>query len=689
MKIMPLELPYELVEQAEHEWKLKRARQERWVAKNPGKTHHSPDEVRYKDYRFVGWDGEAPKDVGYCLFGSSDGDEICDVDLKTEDFFNLLISAKKRDKHTIFVWFGGRYDWDEICRRSIPWKKLAVLKFGGTVHWNGYRVHEVPGKIYTIRKHAPDEPEVVIYEIHGWFHTPYAIALKNYGIGTSEEIDAIIAGKEDRPEFLWKDIDEIKPYMRLELKLMPPLMDMVREICFSAGFSPKGWYGPSALARQLLTRNRVFKAMAECPAEVNDAACYAFAGGRFEEVRGGIVDVPTWTYDKNSAYMHAALDLPNLAKGRWRHTDGRFEPGKFGLYHILYRDSGRHDPLKIHPLFRRMKNGNVCWPARVEGWYWTPEAELVADNPDAQFIEAWIFDEDDPNDRPLAFVKEIYGRRLVLQRLPEDNPSRTAEIAIKWALAAIYGQFARIVGWDKKLRKAPPTHQLEWAGYITSHCRAAMYRLALKAGIDLLSIDTDSVTSFKEIEGVDIGSNLGQWKVSRADEAVYFQNGVFFTKHDGKWSKGKTRGIEKRPKTPDLTPEMLIQAIREDKDVQLTPRAKYITVKMALNGQYDSIGEWKEHPGNVLVFGGGGKRRHHRDLCWKYCEGDIHGFIPAFQGVVFDPFDTWSVPHQLPWKVKANSQVYTDTLWINDDDLLDEEWLVELVEKHGKETYDL
>lgn len=689
MKIMALDLPPGVAEKAQRSWELKRARQEKWKKNNPGRSHHSPDEIRYADYRFVGWDGEAPKDTGYSLFGSSDGDELCATDLTTIDFFELLIEAKKRDRHTIFIWFGGRYDWDEITRRSMPLRKLAVLKNNGTVHWAGYRIHEVPGKIFSIRKYGEDEPEVVIYEIHGWFHAPYAIALQQYGIGTPEEIATIVENKDKRPEFLWSEIESVKKYMRLELKLMPPLMNLIRKICSNAGFNPKGWYGPSALAKQLLTKNKVHRAMAKCPKEVNDAACYGYAGGRFEEVRGGIFDVPTWTYDRNSAYMHAALDLPNLSKGRWRYARN-YEPGKFGIYHILYNDAGAHDPLRIHPLFRRMKNGNVCWPSRVEGWYWSPEAELVANDTSAQFIEAWIFDEDDPRDRPFAFVAEVFGRRLVLQRLPENNPSRVAEIAIKWALAAIYGQLARIVGWDKRKNLPPSTHQIEWAGYITSHCRAAMYKLARMAGKNLVSIDTDSVTTLQPIEGVDLGNNLGQWKVSVADEAVYFQNGVFFTKHDGKWSKGKTRGIEKRAKTPDLTPEMLVTAIRTNQDVKLSPRRRYVTVKMALNGQYDSIGQWKDdHPGNVLVFGGGGKRHHDSRLCRRYCHGDIHGFIPAFQGVLFDPFDTMSVAHKLPWKDKVRNEVYTDTLWVNDDEILEGEWIAELAREYGKETYEV
>ena len=705
-EIITLDLPIEEVESARLKWEAKQEQRRKWDMaydqKTGRKNHHGTTgngKVAFKDQRFVGWDGEAPKDTGYSLFGSSDGHLICSPGLGTRECLDLLLRAKREDQNTIFIWFGGRYDWDEIVRKDLGPTHLARLKFNGHTFWKGYKLTEVPGKYYTV---SDFETKVKIFEISGWFHCPYAIALQKYQIGTSEEIARIVSGKEDRPEFMWSEIDEINEYMQLELKLMPPLMDAIRTICLNAGFNPRGWYGPSALAKELLTKNHIKKSMAKCPREVNDAACYAFAGGRFEAFRGGFIRRRNRTYDKNSAYMHAALDLPNLARGRWRHTSGGWEPGRFALYHIRYRDTERFSVTKPYPLFRRLKNGNVVWTKSVEGWYWSPEAELVKDDPGARFIEAWVFDEDDPTDRPFMFTKEIYRRRLVLQNLSEDNPSRHAEQALKWALAAIYGQLARVVGWDRRRKLPPPTHQIEWAGYILSHCRADMYRQAIKCGDDLISIDTDSVTTLGTIDDLEMGRELGQWKMEEAEEAIFFQTGIFFVKSKGKWSKGKTRGIEKRVKTPSLTPDMLIQAIEQDKDVQLTPRRLYVTVKMAMNHRWEEMGDWKDNPGNILKFGGGGKRGHRRSLCEKVCGPDgIHIFMPNM--IIPGPipsdtpgkvttdidelFNTWSYPRRLPWKDKVAryaSAENTDTLWLDSDDGENQdEWLALLIEKKG------
>src|SRR5271169_1308300 len=369
-----------------------RARRERYEQRTGRKRHDMNDtrpngheSLRLKDYPFIAWDGEAPTDTGYSLFGSSEGHEICRPGLTTEECFDLLLDAKEEFPKSIFIIFGSRYDWDEITRQSMPVDRQARLKWYGHVYWHGYTIKEVEGKFFQIKKGARS---VTIYETIGWFLKPYVAALKDYGIGTADEIALLEHEKNRRSEFTWSEIGQIREYMRLELKLMPQLMDKIRSICVDAGFSPRAWYGPSALGMEALRKHKVYDAMAKCPAAVNRAAQYAYAGGRFETFRGGILG-ETWTYDMNGAYMHAALsDCPNLARGQWR--QGReFEPGKFGMYHITYVEKGPLDCTKPYPLFRRMKNGNVLWGRRVDGWYWAPEAELVADDSCATFHEAW------------------------------------------------------------------------------------------------------------------------------------------------------------------------------------------------------------------------------------------------------------------------------------------------------------
>ena len=656
----------------------------------------------YSEYDFVMWDGEAPKDTGYSLFGSSLGDEICKPHLTTEDCFNLLLTSKSANPETIFVIFGGRYDFDEICRQSMPLDRLVRLKETGHVTWHGYTIKQAEGKFFTLKK---DGTTVTIYEIFGWFHKSYVKALTDFRIGTETERAAIAADKERRAVFLWESIEHIRKYWRLELKLGPPLMDCIRDICIAAGFNPKAWYGPSALALEALRRNNITQYMGHVPEVVKRASQYAYAGGRFEGVRGGVLG-PVYSKDKNSAYMSAALDLPDLAHGHWRRGK-RYEPGKFAIYHIKYNgiraaerkmEDGQtyHDPAYVHPLFCRHKNGMVDWPARVEGWYWAPEAELVKDSPYATFIEAYIFEESNPRCRPFEFVADWFDKRVLLESLPKSNPSRQAGKAFKWALAAIYGQLARTVGWDRFRRTAPKYHQLEWAGYITSKCRAEMWKLAQQAGDKLISIDTDSVTAMCDLT-VDEGKALGQWKTSYADVGVFFQSGVYALKCDGEWVERKARGVEEDARTRRLpiSPEMIEAAIRDRQSIVLKPRVRYVSIRMALNHQLGAMGDWREHPGDELVFGGNGKRIHREGSCWYHKDGritvcesaEVHVFSPR-PAITYKDYSPggcpMSQPHLLPWKDNMDGvpdrNLIADILWVDPDSIdSDDYWIKELL----------
>lgn len=678
-----------------------RARRDRYEAKHPErKKHHgtnddhNPYRPKYAEYPFVMWDGEAPQDTGYSLFGSSLGHQICHPRLATEECFDLLLDAAEQNPCTIFVIFGGRYDFDEICRQSMPLDRLSRLKTTGHCTWHGYTIKQAEGKFFEIKKRGR---RVEIWESFGWFKKAYVKALTDYQIGTPEELALLDSEKARRANFLWSEIEEINEYMRLELKLGPPLMEKIREICIAAGFNPIAWYGPSALALELLRKNNILNYTGNVPDYVKRASQYAYAGGRFEGVRGGIL-WPVYTADRNSAYMAAALELPDLAHGHWR-AGRHYEPGKFGVYHIRYdRPTDVHiDPTRIHPLFCRHKDGSVNWPNKVEGWYWAPEAELVTDDPYATFLEAYIFDEDNPSVRPFAFVLDMFQKRLHLQALPFDDPIRIAEKAFKWALAAIYGQLARTVGYDRHRNKPPKYHQLEWAGFITSHCRAAMYKLALTVGDKLISIDTDSVTAMCPMT-VDEGISLGQWKVEEYDSGVFFQSGVYSYSLDGEWVERKARGMEedKITKRLPVSPEMMISAMHDGKPIKMKPRSRYISIRMALNNRLDDMGKWTEQAGK-LEFGGNGKRYHNPLTCITAPKRGKVQHCPSAEAHVFTPKPAFaygdsefgeivrSQPHLLPWKDDMSdvpdAKLFADLMWIDPDEVEaeDMEWMAQFL----------
>lgn len=625
----PTLIPHATLERSRRRYEQESIRKARTRWRWPSEertTHHNAK-------RFVGWDGEGPRDAGYALFGNSDGDEVCDPWLPTARCLDLLIDHKRRNRETIHVWFGGDYDVSMILWQ-LPRRNMTALHTWGKTVWRGYEIEHIPHKWFRV-KHG--DISTTVFDIHSFFDSGYAYALDAWQIGTESERAAIHLGKAGRADFVWADIEGIREYFRLELKLMPDLCERLRTVFADAGYVPRSWHGPGALARMALRRHGIYNAMAESPDPVSRAARSAFAGGRFELVKAGHFEQRIWNYDIHSAYPYFATMLPNLARGRWRRTD-RYEAGKFAVYRIRY-EATDPDAFRLYPLFRRLSNTGVAWPYRTTGWYWAPEAELVSGDSDATVLEGWVFDEDDPTDRPFAFLLDYYNRRRLLKR-----SGQAAEYTFKLIINSIYGQLAQRVGWDRKDGTAPRTHQLEWAGYITSACRAAVYRAGLEAGNKLVSIDTDGIYALCPIESLDLGDNLGQWDVTEYNDGIFWQSGVYCLKKDDEWIKAKTRGIPKGT----YTAEDLIAKIASREPLKVWKNV-FIGYGMADNGQWEKRNTW-EYKEHEFVFGGSGKRCHlgRFGACNQYCDGTIHA-LGQLQLLFGPDGNPESAPHYLPW----------------------------------------
>jgi hypothetical protein len=594
----------------------------------------STERVTHHDVkRFVGWDGEGPRDAGYALFGNSDGDEICHPFIGTTECLDILISHKQEHPDTIDVWFGGDYDVSMILV-DLPRRNMSALHTYGKTIWLDYELEHIPHKWFKV-KHGT--VSVTLFDIHSFFDSGYADALDSWQIGTEEQRAAIHTGKANRADFIWLDIKAIREYFRLELRLMPPLCDRLRDVFADAGYVPRSWHGPGALARMALHRHGVYSAMAESPYAVSVAARSAFAGGRFELKYAGHFKGRIWNYDIHSAYPYFATMLPNLAKGTWRRVT-HYEPGRFAVYRIRY-EASQPDAFQLYPLFRRLPNTGVAWPYRVTGWYWSPEAELVKDDPDATILEGWVFDEEDENDRPFAWLADYYNRRRLLKQ-----SGSAAEYTFKLIINAVYGQLAQRVGWNRKNGSPPRTHQLEWAGYITSACRAAVYQAGMQAGDKLISIDTDGIYSLAPIESLDIGDNLGQWELAEYDDGIFWQSGVYCLRTGDDWIKAKARGIPKGT----YTAEDLLEKVKTRESFKVFKNV-FIGYGLADNGQWEKRNTWerKEHE---YVFGGSGKRSHLGRFggCNTQCHDDIHA-LGAIQLLYGPDGNPESEPHYLPW----------------------------------------
>lgn len=642
-----------------------------------GNTGNNARTRRNAEKEFIMWDGESPKDAGYALFGNSKGMYICHPFLSTEETLELIYDAEREYPDAIHIGFGFNLDVSYILK-DLPRRQLTAIHKHGRTVWGDWQLQHIPHKWFRVKR---GKVTAKIYDIRSFCVGAYVPSLRAFGVGTEEELAILEAEKARRSEFVWAEIEDIKQYWALELALGPALGDAIRDRLARASYTPRSWHGPGSVARMAFQRHRVYDAMNKCPVEVRNAARYGFIGGRFNQYLVGWMQAPVWEADINSAYPYYATMLPNLTRGKWR-RGRKYEAGKFAIYHIRYETKPKI--LGLHPLPKRMKEHHgVTWPHRVETWVWAPEAELVKDDSDATFVEAWVFDEDDPTDRPFAFLADYYRKRKAADA--RDDP---IGYTFKIIINAIYGQLAQRAGWDRKKNAAPKTHQLEWAGFITSGCRAAVYKAAVACGDKLVSINTDSVQALCPIP-VDEGPNLGQWKVTKYDDGVMWQAGIYFLRRGEEWVKRKTRGIP----NSTYTPEDLIIAMNNREPLRMTAH-NFIPYTMADMGQWDRLNTWVDEE-CVYSFGGNGFRKLHggtgygrlgQGFCRKNCPGNgVHrtGLLTLTNG---PGTELWSQPHYLPWLDGPDDfQDMADDLLAWDMSAMDpyDQWMLEYQVREG------
>lgn len=630
--------------------------------------------------QFIGWDGEgytaysvdhngvAAKRHRYMLFGSSTGHYESAIDLRTVTCLDLILYVESQNPDAFHVGFSFEYDVNMILR-DLEWRYLAILYDTGQVKWKGYRIKHIPHKLFSVSKNGVS---ATIFDVFGFFHTSYIRALRKFDIGTEQQRSEISVGKNRRAFFTYSEIEMVRAYWSVEISLLPFLMDSLRRACYDAGFYITQWHGPGGLASFALRKYKIRSYMPRknIPTAVRGASRFAYAGGRFQAWKCGLWNSTIYTADINSAYAYACSLLPRLDVGSWLHSNHpKIRTAKdiqhFALYRISFDASEKDGTARTNgipfPLFHRDKEGSLSWPAKTEGWYWSPEAALVAGNEHARFLESWEFH--DNGERPFSFVQGAFDRRLLLQN--DGNP---AEKAYKWFLASIYGQLAQRVGWNRRTRRPPSSHCLEWAGYITSYCRAFVYRAAIDVARrgGLISIDTDGVTSsvpFREDRLPNgIGTGLGEWKLESFSALLYWQNGIYWLRGmDGKWASAKARGIKRGRIDKQLALGEFAKrfGLSDDGGGQGTAnpsihlsRSRFIGYRQAMQHQFHTWRQWVDEDVSI-EFGGSGKGRHVAALCHTCTRNRIAGYSATDDNVHtivhFPPKNLDSRPHNLPW----------------------------------------
>lgn len=285
----------------------------------------------------------------------------------------------------------------------------------------------------------------------------------------------------------------------------------------------------------------------------------------------------------------------------------------------------------------------MCRPVLATNvWLWNPEAANASTTPYATFSEAWTLDEVD-DEWPFEWVARMYLKRLAMQRA---HPPEPAEKILKWAMASYYGRLAQRTGWDKARMLAPKFHQIEWAGWITSKCRAMIYQAAFNVALSggLVSVDTDGIISTVPFQNLanGVGEGLGQWKVDEYDGLLYLQNGVYWLRKEGVWEPPKLRGI---PRTKlDISEGMAALA---SGGILSLDRRTFVGYGAALQGRRDQWRTWQDQTISINACSAGG--RVHLPPACRACHAGksltegLHDLIPVPAN------DPASKSHTVPW----------------------------------------
>lgn len=583
----------------------------------------------------------------YVLLANSAGDAVWQDDgIGTFQAFRIICArARELDRRTTHVIFGGSYDvncWlQDLTPRALErvWRGSWCLL--GDYQ---YRVQYRPRRSFVIHELATGT-HVTVWDVWGFFQGTFVGALEKYGLPVPERLREM---KKARRTFRARDREQIIAYCHEECSLLVTLMEQVREHLATAKLPIRRWDGAGACAAALLGREGTRKHQAHAPEPVRRAAQHAYAGGRIELIRyGHAPDVPLHHYDINSAYPAALRSVPSFTRGEWRHyPDGAGAPA-YSCYRVkwyFYDAAGG-----CYPFFWRAPNGSIFYPPIGEGWYWTPEVNAALEMLAARKIkgaceiqEAWGW-HPESDEKPFSFVDTLF-----VQRAQWKRDGIGAEKMLKLALNSLYGKCAQHVGG--KDGEPPRYHQLEWAGWITSATRAALYRAVCEAGPDAVMMATDGIFSTKPL-GLPVSKELGEWEYHVHKGATVVQSGVYWLDDEestSDFSRGFDRGT--------LDRAGIIRAWKRRKltwDASLT---RFVTMGAVVSGiaRPEHWRQWRTVP-RVLTLTPSGTKRMDRinPTDWKPRAGShpAYGYIATMPTVpaALIAGDKMSTAYPLPW----------------------------------------
>ena len=529
----------------------------------------------------------------------------------------LDLSAKfrsgKNDPKPIFVMFAAGYDFTQILRflpRPAAWEIFKAETFptegkpsrpigDAPVFWKGYAFSFRKGKYLKLWRladgNAPYKTDakgkrrinasahIEINDTFPFFQEAFSKVVDSMvktGDASNDEAAFLKEMKAKRGGIDWAgcDIEDVKKYTTIELRLLARIMAKMRGAFAQEGLRLRNWYGPGAAASAAIKKFGVREhfgdhVRAENILPPQEAAHRAYFGGRIEMLKQGYVEnADLCNYDIASAYPAGAVELPSMKGGSWEKCEGvKFgnlaelrafveSASRLSLFQIRfefpeYEKFARAMEQKIfvpfYPFPYRTERGAILFPRSGRGWYARDDVtgaigwleKFVPDfakrkrrweNKDVSFVieEAHIFHPDESQPRPFEFVRELYNRRRNIKaEAARAGKYDIREKILKLVINSIYGKLAQTVGDRGKL---PSSANPFYALAITAYCRRRLMEAALLNPRAIAFFATDGILSIGELSGLERvrdeneAVDLGDWEYGRVDRALLAMSGVYF-----------------------------------------------------------------------------------------------------------------------------------------------------------------
>ncbi len=529
--------------------------------------------------------------------------------LNAVEILDWLLSLPEQFGPAVFVMFSFDYDITQILKH-LPYEKAWEIEKRETypdrngktrriahspVLWKGYAISYVKGKSFDVWRLAdPEKPylgkklhtsaHIRIYDVFGFFQCSFSAVVKSMvdsGRATKEEADFIGTMKDRRDQFADEDIERIKAYTTLELRLLARMMGDLRTGFEETGLHLRHWHGAGAAASALIESQKLKMHYGRDIAASNispqqTAAHHAYYGGRIELLKQGFLEnCSLHVYDIASAFPAGMVEFPSLAGGQWINRDGKeFQANslaelrqaieaasqvsmfkiryQFPAYEKFHRDARKAVFVPFYPLPYRDKRGGILFPASGYGWYMRDDVlaaiawleRFVPDFPRPRkqankitsFVieEAWIFEPrygDGANECPFAFIRERFEeRRRIKHEIERTGKYDIREKVIKLSINSVYGKLAQSVGREGE---APSVANPYYAAATTAYCRRRLLEAALMDPHAIVFMATDGLVSTRPLSGLDRVRkqndvvDLGDWEYCEADSGLFVMPGVY------------------------------------------------------------------------------------------------------------------------------------------------------------------